>query len=190
MATVTDICPVCEEGELQPRIGSLSIDYRGQQITVDGIEYCSCDACGADPVLATQTRRNDARIADAKRRHDGLLTGSEIAAIRKRLGLRQSDAAIIFGGGERAFSKYERGEILQSVAMDRLLRVADSFPWMLEFLSLHAGLGADFDNDSDSEYIGSLRTQIRAANQPAYTLPGKDDIHSLDGESEDWRSAA
>jgi HTH-type transcriptional regulator/antitoxin MqsA len=29
----------------------------------------------------------------------------------------------VFGGGRNAFSKYERGEVSQSVAMDKLIRV-------------------------------------------------------------------
>ena len=38
--------------------------------------------------------------------------------------LTQEEAAKVFGGGVNAFSKYERGEVTQSAAMDKLIRVA------------------------------------------------------------------
>jgi len=40
------------------------------------------------------------------------------------LGLTQHAASSIFGGGLNAFSKYERGEVIQSKAMDKLIRVS------------------------------------------------------------------
>ena len=53
-------------------------------------------------------------------------------AIRKRLGLTQ--AARLMGGGDNAFSKYERGEITQSAAMNSVLLLLDAFPDGLEVL--------------------------------------------------------
>jgi len=89
--------------------------------------YC-CDTCGADPIFRDQIKRNHLKIADAKRVADGLLVGEEIRRIRMRLKLTQREAAEVFGGGANAFSKYERGDVVQSVAMDRLLRLIDRAP--------------------------------------------------------------
>jgi hypothetical protein len=44
------------------------------------------------------------------------------------LDLTQANAAEIFGGGQNAFSKYERGEVVQSLAMDRILRFFAAAP--------------------------------------------------------------
>jgi HTH-type transcriptional regulator/antitoxin MqsA len=90
---------------------------------VPGLEYSQCDNCGADPVLAEQTKRNQVRFSDAKRAIDGLLSSSDIRKARHYLGLTQHAAASMFGGGLNAFSKYERGEVIQSEAMDKLIRV-------------------------------------------------------------------
>jgi len=60
---------------------------------------------------------------DAVRVRDGLLSGDEIAAVLNDLGLNRAQAAAVFGGGPNAFAKYINGEVLQSFAMDRLLRL-------------------------------------------------------------------
>jgi len=70
----------------------------------------------------------------AKRRADGLLSPEEIRHAREALGLTQHKAAEVFGGGRNAFSKYERGEVAQSVAMDRLIRLCLAHPKMLSEL--------------------------------------------------------
>jgi len=140
MMTQTLICPVCDEGTLTPDRFADDFKHNGGTIHVEGLECYRCDRCGADPVLEDQIRRNHLRIADAKRRADGLLTGEEIRTIRSDLGLSQQDAALLFGGGANAFSKYERGDVVQSVPMDRLLRLAARYPALLDDLRQQAGV--------------------------------------------------
>ena len=105
--------------------------YKGQKFSLSDTEYSVCRECGFDVVLPQQKRRNEARVRDEHRRIDGLLTGQQIKAIRERLGLSQAKAARLMGGGPNAFSKYERGEVTQSVAMNQLLRVLDAVPGAL-----------------------------------------------------------
>ncbi len=149
---MTDLlCPVCESGKLTVRTHVGQFSYKGQNLSVPGLEYCECDSCGADPVMANQAKRNQVKIADAKRASDKLLCSQEIVEIRRNLGLTQHAASAVFGGGLNAFSKYERGEVLQSEAMDRLLRVASGFPEVWGFLrNLHA---------SQAEYFLSIGTE-------------------------------
>lgn len=101
----------------------------------------------------SQVRRNHARVVDARRRADGLLTGREIRALRKSLGLSQKDASEVFGGGTNAFSKYERGEVVQSVAMDRLLRLVARYPLLLDDLRGHPGVSSSAGLDVSSDYV-------------------------------------
>lgn len=128
-------CPSCEHGKLAARAYTHEMECEGDKIQVDGMEYMLCEACGADPVLPAQARKNQLRIADARRAHMGLLTGEQIRAVRDKLGLSQPQAAELFGGGANAFSKYERGETLQSVPMDRLLRLVAANPGLLPSLA-------------------------------------------------------
>ena len=112
----------------EPRCSNETYRYKGQKFSLSDVEYSECRVCGFDVVLPRQKRQNEARTRDEHRRIDGLLTGRQIKAIRKRLGLSQAEAARLMGGGANAFSKYERGEVTQSVAMNQLLRVLDAVP--------------------------------------------------------------
>lgn len=117
------ICPICETGTLSKQEHTGEIQYHNQAVQVPDLEYSQCSNCGADPVLADQAKRNQVRFSDAKKAIDGLLSSSEIRKARRYLGLTQHAASSVFGGGLNAFSKYERGEVIQSKAMDRLIRV-------------------------------------------------------------------
>src|SRR5262249_42772102 len=129
-----ELCPVCGSPTLATSTHRRELRYGNQTISVSGLENYVCGTCGADPAFPEQIRRNELRIADAKRRANGLLTGAEIREVREELGLSQPEAAALFGGGPNGFSKYERGEVIQSVAMDRLLRVVHAHSFLLGFL--------------------------------------------------------
>ena len=124
MTDKREICPDCQIGHLSEEIYSEEIHHRGQTLLVEGLKCWVCDHCEAEIIRADQVREGDKLIAEAKRCADGLLSGDEIRAIRKSLGLTQKEASELFGGGQNAFSKYERGDVIQSVAMDRLVRLA------------------------------------------------------------------
>jgi putative zinc finger/helix-turn-helix YgiT family protein len=134
-------CPICTTGELAFFQEPDELQYKGQTYSVD-VEYAICQQCGEEMILPEQIRRNDCRARDVWRKADGLLTGKEIVALRKKLELTQQEASQMFGGGPNAFSKYERGEVIQSVAMDKLMRLAlEKQPVnVTQWLSDHAGL--------------------------------------------------
>jgi len=132
-------CPLCGSFAWEATQHDVTYCYKGEEFALSGIEYSLCKECGFDLVLPDQSRRNESRIRDKHRGIDGLLTGSEIREIRKSFSLSQQEAARIFGGGDNAFSKYERGEVSQSLAMDRLLRVARTHPYILKTLCALAG---------------------------------------------------
>ena len=54
-----------------------------------------------------------------------------IASVRKKLDLDQREAGEIFGGGVRAFSRYENGKTRPPVALVKLLKVLDRHPELL-----------------------------------------------------------
>jgi HTH-type transcriptional regulator/antitoxin MqsA len=73
-----------------------------------------------------ELKNNQLKLTNFKRTVDKLLTTNELKRIRKKLELTQKDASEIFGGGIRAFYKYETGENTQSKSLDILLRLIDS----------------------------------------------------------------
>jgi HTH-type transcriptional regulator / antitoxin MqsA len=76
-----------------------------------------------DNVIRAAARRE----ARAKAKH-AVLTPLVIRAIRELCGLSQQAAARVFGGGAKAFEKYESGEVAPSSSMSRLLLLAAKRP--------------------------------------------------------------
>jgi HTH-type transcriptional regulator/antitoxin MqsA len=151
MTIETIICPLCDEGELT--LGTYADDFKHNNgtIHVEGLECCICNTCGADPVLPEQVRRNHLIIADAKRVKEGLLIGLEVRAARESLGLTQKEASELFGGGANSFSKYERGDVIQSLSVDRWLRVAMMVPEIIDVLKIVSGKEAHHEDLSYRE---------------------------------------
>jgi transcriptional regulator with XRE-family HTH domain len=73
---------------------------------------------------------------------------STVRRIRTSLGLTQDEAGLLFGGGPRAFTKYEGGEIVPSAALQRLLYCADKMPAILGVLGV-AVATKKFDSADD-----------------------------------------
>lgn len=127
----TKNCPKCSSENVNATEYSDTVDFRGLELDVEKLQDTKCENCGYSWVTASQqannsavTRASYAVQRDFLRKKDGLLSGSEIAQIREKFELSQREAATIFGGGFNAFNKYESGEVLQSYAMDRLLRLS------------------------------------------------------------------
>jgi len=136
----------CGSSNLDEHIESDDFIRNGQSFSVD-VAHSVCRQCGYEVIFAEQIKRNDCVLRDAWRKIDGLLMANEIVALRNKLGLTQQDAAKVFGGGVNAFSKYERSEVIQSVAMDKLMRSALDVPDMFLWLKKQAGLPiSDYDN--------------------------------------------
>lgn len=135
------VCDLCQEGTLEVKQGLNTVTYKNNTRKLSA-SFCECDVCGVEMTLPEQTRDNKRRMTAFKKEVDGLLTGFEVRALRERLGLTQAEAAKVFGGGVVAFSKYENDDVSQSEAMDKLMRLADCFPQVLEKLRLDAGLSS------------------------------------------------
>lgn len=133
-------CPICEAGSLVAGTKVATLRYSGAVLHVPNVAVSTCSECGEQMVLPEQARANDLKYADAKREHDGLWTSSRIAEWRMRWGLSQQEAAQLLGGGVNAFSKYERGEVMQSKAMDLLMRVYNDVPGVRDRLSALSGV--------------------------------------------------
>ena len=149
---IQEKCANCGSSELQFLTEAETFNYKSQSLTVD-VDYSVCTQCGAEAILTEQIKHNDCRVRDAWRKADGLLSGAEISALRKKLGLTQQDAARLFGGGVNAFSKYERGEVIQSQGMDKLMRLAleekpvNAYRWLRE----RSGLSIATENNYGGE---------------------------------------
>jgi HTH-type transcriptional regulator/antitoxin MqsA len=80
-----------------------------------------------DNVVRAAARRE----AKARAKHT-ILSPLEIKAVRELCGLSQQEAARTFGGGPKAFEKYESGKVIPSSAMVRLLLMAARQPELFQ----------------------------------------------------------
>lgn len=124
------ICPHCESTNHREQHYSDEVEFKFLSLDVEGLVRQECLNCGQTWLTESQATHNglSTKLAfeterNRIRERDGLLTGAQICELRKALDLNQRQAASIFGGGSNAFNKYESGEVLQSFAMDRLLRL-------------------------------------------------------------------
>ncbi len=117
-------CPVCD-GVLNREDKTVAYSYKNHTIElIQSGDYCK--ACKEGFLSPKDLKVSQKAIADFKREVDHLLTTDEVRAIRKKLKLTQEKASSLFGGGVRAFHKYETGENSQSKPLDILLKLIDS----------------------------------------------------------------
>lgn len=117
-------CPICD-GVLDREDKVVVYSYKNhtKEIIQSG-DYCI--ECKEGFLSPKDLKVSQKAIADFKREVDHLLTTDEVRAIRKKLKLTQEKASSLFGGGVRAFHKYETGENAQSKPLDILLKLIDS----------------------------------------------------------------
>ena len=124
------ICPVCGEGHLHSESELVEFKYKNTKKML-ATKYSVCDECDSEIASEDDAKFNKRSVTAFHKTVDGLLTGDELKKIRKILGITQQQASIIFGGGPNSFTKYENGDVIQSAAMDSLIRLSidsvDSF---------------------------------------------------------------
>lgn len=128
-------CEACGQRALRrvrrPHEHEISHDGRPPvKVRIPDLEVIACTnpAC-PDPAASVQLD-DDAlrRIGEETCRQLGLLTPAEIRAGRKKLGLKQRELQELLGLGGNSLSRWEKGRVYQSRAMDTLLRLAFDLP--------------------------------------------------------------
>jgi len=120
-------CLACGQGQLAEKTEYNQTEIYGQTLSVP-LRYSVCNHCGAELTSASQSQANKRAMQAAEKQALGLLGGDAIRAFRKQFGLSQQEAAQLFGGGKVGFSRYENDDIVQSQAMDSLLRLCMQHP--------------------------------------------------------------
>jgi HTH-type transcriptional regulator / antitoxin MqsA len=127
-------CPVCGTGALEKKIGTETFEYKGKTRKIPNYITYACAECGESVVENATLKKSGKVLKDFQREVDGLLTGEQIKAVRKKLGLTQEQMAGIVGGGLKSLARYESGQVCQSKGMDNLLRILDAFPETLKVI--------------------------------------------------------
>jgi len=117
-------CPICD-GVLHNETQTLHYSYKEHTVDIEQTG-AYCHKCEEGFFSPQDLKSTNLQIANFKRKVDKFLTTDELKRIRKKLHITQQDASKIFGGGIRAFHKYETAEVTQSKPLDILLRLIDN----------------------------------------------------------------
>ena len=132
--TEKKLCPCCmEDHEVQVVVVQENNVFKGVSVEYNA-EYLYCDRADETYAEVQQISQNDIAMKDAYREKMGLLTSKQIAAIRSRYGISQSDLCLLLGWGGKTITRYESHQV-QDIAHDTILRKLDSDPeWFLQLL--------------------------------------------------------
>jgi len=116
-------CPYCD-GQLVYGTQTEKLKYKGKTLLIEmKSEYCpSCEEGfqnDEDVKINEHTIKLAKVVADRK-------IAADITRIRKNLGMTQAEASEVFGGGIRAFYKYENGKVSPPSSLVILLDLIDS----------------------------------------------------------------
>ena len=144
------LCGSCLKDEVRPatmRYGAdVKHDGRMHHLTISKMVVPKCGACG-ELVFSNNTEN---QIRQALRVHLVLLTPLEIKEGRRELGLKKIALAKRLGVAAETISRWESGALIQSRAMDNLLRVYFAVPEARAVL-----LGADQDPKLGAAVVAS-----------------------------------
>jgi HTH-type transcriptional regulator/antitoxin MqsA len=117
---------------------SVDVGARGS-IPVRGL-FAQCDTCGEVYFGPGEMDGVHRAAASVVREREGLLSSSEILALREDLGLTQAQLEQLLRVGPKTVVRWERGTVFQNRATDTLLRAIRDVPETRVFLLERAGL--------------------------------------------------
>jgi putative zinc finger/helix-turn-helix YgiT family protein len=144
-------CGNCLEEKVYPETMPYAIDVKhdGQlyHLEIPALSIPKCRACG-ELVFSNSV---DDQIIQALRERVGLLTPEQIRRGREALGLKGKELAERLGVAAETISRWERGGMIQSRAMDNFLRVFFDVPEARAVLrgaeqDPNLGIGTNFGN--------------------------------------------
>lgn len=135
-----------------PYTANVRHDGRVHTIAIASLKVDKCSSCGN--IVLTST--SDEQISEELRKLLGLLQPAEILAGLKTLGISQKAFAERIGVAEETVSRWVNGFLIQTRALDNLMRVFFAFPKVRDALatggpSPHLGLTSVAANDNASQ---------------------------------------
>jgi len=128
-----DACPACGTMMKEAR-GRLKLPIDGEEIPVPSASHLRCPKCGEIVLRFQDAKRLHEDAIEIYRRKHGLLSATEIRAIRERFDLNQADLARLLRLGANTVSRWESGRNVQIAAMDMLLRMIRDLPGSIDYL--------------------------------------------------------
>lgn len=120
-------------------------------------ELFRCRECGEEEYSLEQAVAAERRAGEIYREQNGFLQPDEIVALRRRWGITQAQLENALGVGRKTVARWEAGRVLQSRALDNLLRAIDRHPPVLVFLAERQGA----ELHPSSAWLNEPRTPAR-----------------------------
>ena len=125
-------CPNCGHPKLVHDIRDMPYTYKGETKVIEDVEGDYCPDCGEAVLgMSESVRTSEEMLAWNKEVNASIIDPAFIARVRKKLHLDQRQAALLFGGGVNAFSRYETGKTKPPLALIKLLKLLDKHPDLL-----------------------------------------------------------
>lgn len=149
------LCTCCmEEHEVKIVLVNEHSTFKNHKVNYDA-SYMYCDVADELYMNEQQIQENDVSLKNAYRKAAGLLTSTEISAIRAKYGISQSDLCVLLGWGGKTITRYESHQV-QDKAHDTILKKIDQDPeW---FISLLKQAKENLSPESYQKYLDAATT--------------------------------
>ena len=125
-------CPICGAVALVEKSGEFRFEppanIPGGTIILANSTWEECEVCHEVILLPELIER----LEQQRYVRLGLLSPSEIKAIRIKAGLTQTEISEILGVGEKTYTRWENGKSLQNKSSDNLIRIFSNDPSSLK----------------------------------------------------------
>ena len=125
-------CPECG-GLMRQEERDDVLTYKGHDKIIRSFGWW-CTECGEGILDGAALALSEKAFVELKSEVDEVLTSTQVAQVRQKLGLSQREAGKLLGGGPRSFQKYEAGAQPVSTPMSNLLRLLGNDPKRLREL--------------------------------------------------------
>lgn len=128
-----DQCPECATRMLPSR-KAMTLPINGEEVSVSGISHLECPKCGEGMLRRDEARAFRERAFDKYRTKHKLLSPDEIRQTREQLGMSQKELAKKLQLGEVTISRWESNSVIQTAALDLLLRLMRDVPEVRKYI--------------------------------------------------------
>ena len=134
-------CAECG-GTMERTLDPIFEEFRGEEVTLRGIEHYACRECGEIVLDADALDEWSRKLDEAYREMHGLMRPDEIKSLRKSHGLTQREFEKVLGVSSPTVSRWETGKVCQTKSMDRFMRVLRNHPEEVSRLAMMEEIGA------------------------------------------------
>lgn len=149
-------CVECGELSVHDRIVPINIEHEGQSRLIQDRRMV-CGHCGNVSYIGAQISEHQRGVASAIRDMDGLLSAEALQQIRAKYRFKQTDMEQMLSTGAKTWTRWERGKVPQSKAVDKLIRLIADDPYVARRLMEQAGI----DNPEATEVFSRIEEDAK-----------------------------